>query len=380
MNLTDGTANVAAGRPRIRSLDVLKGAAILGVIIAHIAVVEDRINFDGNRLIGELFYSALPMFIVVSGYFHRTGRTFAENIRRRVVPIFVAFVTGTVVLTVIMYFYLEFLGYGLSFGTLWSDILNILIGKGAFSDLSGDVSAVSGILNPYEVTLQMYYLQMLVIGYTIFYIMVDSIIDDGRKVLISIVLLVTVTALYMEFIHIQLPFYAQLGPMVAAFLLIGAFLGKHRVVERVEAGPRRTFWQLFIALGVLAFVMIKLFPTNMALIYSQFGDYGGWSAYTFMLTSVSCGAFLYFVAELASRIPVFSGFMDTAGKDSYTLFILHIFVAKLLISPFATIGVDRWFPVDYVWQGIILAVATITVIMGATYLAYRLWDIRPKQA
>ncbi len=379
MTLSEGAVQTTTERPRIRSLDILKGAAILGVIIAHVAVVEDKISFSGNRFLGELFYSALPMFIVVSGYFHRVGRSFIENIKRRVLPILVAFVTGTVVLTIAMFLYLQFIGYDLSFNKMIQDIITILIGKGAFMQIPEANHTIGWPLGEYDVSLQMYYLQILIVGYTIFYAIVDKVIDDPRKVISAILLLVLTSALYMEFVHMQLPFYAQLGPMVAAFLLVGALFGKYRLAEKIESREnKKRFWIVFAVMGLFASAMILLFPTRMALIYSQFGDYGGWSAFPFMLISLSCGIFLYFAAALASKIPYLSGFMCSAGRYSYTLFVLHIFVAKLLISPFETIGIASWLPIQTVWQGILLAIATIAVIMSASYILYKLWDIGPR--
>ncbi|MBP5685202.1 MAG: acyltransferase family protein, partial [Candidatus Methanomethylophilaceae archaeon] len=110
-------AGVNVKKPRIQSIDILKGGAIIGVVAAHLMfiqnsqAIEDSFNFVFNA--GELLYAALPMFLVLSGYFYKPGDLW-YNIKRKVIPLVTGLVVCTVVLTVIMYYYLGFLGYDLS--------------------------------------------------------------------------------------------------------------------------------------------------------------------------------------------------------------------------------------------------------------------------
>ena len=55
---------------RIKSLDILRGAAIIGVITVHILFGAGR-GVDGgccDFILAEFLYAALPMFMVITGY------------------------------------------------------------------------------------------------------------------------------------------------------------------------------------------------------------------------------------------------------------------------------------------------------------------------
>ena len=69
-----GTLDATNGR--IRSLDLLRGAAIIGVIIIHILFGLGR-GYDVVWRLNptEFLYAGLPMFMVITGYLHRPGKT-----------------------------------------------------------------------------------------------------------------------------------------------------------------------------------------------------------------------------------------------------------------------------------------------------------------
>ncbi len=358
----------SATSPRVASIDMLKGAAIIGVVVAHLVIIQNRDDMVSSYSIGELFYSALSMFIVLSGYFYNPEKSTLYYLRTRILPLFVTFVVFTVVLTVLMYGYLLLLGYDLSSTDLWGDIGQMLIGKGLFQDLHVYPGS-EGILAVYEVTHPYYFLQILIGGYLIFYPLARYVLDDWRKTLAAVVALTMVTGIYMEYVHIQLPFLVQLAPITAAMILIGAFMGKHKVADYLENGYReKRYWVYFGAVIILAIVSIAVIPTKMSLIYSCFGEYGGWSALPFLVTSMSCGMVLFFVVALASHVRVVAAPLIAVGLECGYVFLLHVFVAKLLVAPFIQLNTDVWIPIESTLQGIVLVILTISIIMGAIYL------------
>lgn len=350
------------GTERSRVLDVFKGAAIMGVVLAHMALADFGEDFNDQTIIGEYFYTALPMFMVVSGYFYKPGRRIIEYVRGRIVPIALLAVVGAAVLTLIMYCYLWMTGYDLTPYDIWGDIWEAIIGRGCFSELKDSEI----VLGPYDVTFQFYYIQSLLVGYLIFYPLVDHVIKDWRLTLTAVLSLALISGLYVEYIGIQLPMYAQLGPIVASLLLVGAFLGKHQVIGKIEKMAwNRKFWGAFALTMAVAVVCVCLFPLRMGFCFSVFGDYGGWSSVPFVITTVSCGMSMMFIAVLVAKIPVVSGVLDYAGKCSMQIFVLHVLVGRIILSWFVPVSPDRWFPVDSPIKGVLLAFATITVIMVA---------------
>ncbi len=349
--------------PRIRSVDVLKGAAIIGVVFAHLMFFGGSVDSDTGMDLGEFFYAALPMFIVMSGYFHRPERGILNNLKKRVLLIFVVIIVFTIGLNLLMYGYMCLLGYDLDSSELLDNIIEMVLGKGCFQDINDPGYTGTDILAPYEVSHPYYFLQILAVGSIIFYLVADWALKDVKRVLASVIILTSITALYMEFIHVQLPFLAQLGPLVAAYLLIGASLGKNNVADYLENGYReKRYWIIFMAFTIIAIVLIYLFPTHMALIYSEFGDYGGWSCYTFMLISVTAGMSLFYLAALASKIPLISQTLCRLGRDSLWIFLLHVFIAKLMVAPFAEIQAHPLFPIEDPMMCILLAIITIVAI------------------
>lgn len=274
------------GTERSRVLDVFKGAAIIGVVLAHMSFADFGDDFSDQTVIGEFFYAALPMFMVVSGYFYKPGRRFIEYVRGRIVPLALLAVVGAAMLTLIMYGYLWITGYDLTSCDLWGDIWEAIIGRGCFTEITNSEI----VLGPYDVTFQFYYIQSLLMGYLIFYPLVDHVIEDWRLTLTAVVSLALISGLYVEYVGIQLPMYAQLGPIVASLLLVGAFLGKYQVIGRMETMAwDRKFWGPFALTMAVAVVCVFLFPLRMGFCFSVFGEYGGWSALPFVLTTVSCG-------------------------------------------------------------------------------------------
>ncbi len=99
------TDTVDAPKHRIESLDILRGAAIIGVITVHILLGAGR-NVDSvsnGFNFAELGYAGLPMFIILSGYLHRPGRSYRWNMEHRVIPLLITLFVSVILLTTIMY-------------------------------------------------------------------------------------------------------------------------------------------------------------------------------------------------------------------------------------------------------------------------------------
>ena len=362
---------VEKGDSRIQSVDILKGAAIIGVVVAHLVLIQNTESFsDSSFRIGELFYAALPMFFVLSGYFYRS-EGFVTGLKNRVLPLVIGLIAGTVILTFVMYVYLLLLGYDLSGSDLLGDIVQIIIGKAAFEDL--DAAAFTGetILNVYDVSLPFYFIQIMAVGYLIFLPIADTVLKDWKRVVITIIVLLAITCSWMELVHMQLPFYAQMGPVVAAFYLTGAYIGRYNLAEYLENGyGERRYWLIFILMIVAAVLCIAFIPTGMNLIDSEFGPNGGYSVFTFYVTTMMCGMVLMYLAAFVSHVKWVTSILTFIGRESLYIFFLHIFVAKMLVAPFVTIDVKTWVPIESVPLSILLAIITIVVIVIAV-IAFR---------
>jgi hypothetical protein len=77
---------------------------------------------------------------------------------------------------------------------------------------------------------------------------------------------------------------------------------------------------------------------------------------------------LFFVVALASHVRVVAAPLIAVGLECGYVFLLHVFVAKLLVAPFIQLNTDVWIPIESTLQGVVLVILTISIIMGAIYL------------
>ena len=342
--------SVDASKGRIKSLDILRGGAIIGVIMVHIVFGAGREvdgGIGGGFNIAELAFAGLAMFMVITGYLHKKGNGFINNVKHRVVPIVITLIASTVILTSLMYGYMWILGYDLGQYDLFDDVMEIIVGKGCFQEIGSPGYNTGHVLAPYDISAGFYYLQILAVGLLIFYAIADSVLDDWRHCIIAILALVCLTALYLSTINLQLPFSAQLGPIVAAFLLIGALLRKYDVAVFIENGYREAkYWIILVSMAVVGALFIYFFPSGMTIYNTRFGFNGPLSVFTYVILSMSCGTVLWYIAALVAKVPLVSYVFTVAGMNSMILYTQHVFVAKLLTAPFFTLGTEFWIPID----------------------------------
>ena len=327
----------------------------------------------GGFNVAELVYAGLPMFMVITGYFYKSGRSYMDNVKHRVVPVILVLIISTVFLTSIMYGYMWVLGYDLGSYDLFDDIMTIIIGKECFSTIGVDGFTAGAVLAPYDISAGFYYLQILAVGLLIFYAIADHVLDDWRKTVTAMFALLSMTALYLELVNIQLPFSAQLGPVVATFLLLGALMGRHNVANFIENGYRQAkYWIVFAAFLGAAVASVILFPSGMNLYNSRFGSNGALSVFTFLFLSITCGAVLWYITAFLIRVPVVSTIFTYAGLNSIILFTQHMFIAKLITAPFYTIGTEYWVTVDSIGMRFVILMATLGLLFGLCHFVHRL--------
>jgi len=227
---------------RLKILDVYKGMAIMGVIITHLVLLQNGTNGRGGdpSAIVQFMFSGLFMFMLVSGYFYKPGGTYLEKVKKRVVPLVVIYVAAIVVMTLLTFAYMVIIGYDLTpYCSPFELISKVLIGKNAFLEIGSEAFiAATHTLAPFEVTIMMYYLGILALGYLIFYAIADRVLKDWRITIVTAAVLFLISSLYIEFVGIQLPFFAIYAPLVAAFLLIGALMAKYNFAGLLQDGYR----------------------------------------------------------------------------------------------------------------------------------------------
>ncbi len=344
---------------RLKTIDMLKGIAIFGLVMIHFVFVTSGTGEDSKPSpLFEFVYCYLFMFFVISGYFYRPERGFCNNVKKRISQILVVYVACTVLLTAVMFVYLSMTGYDLNIADLPEVIWKCLIGKTAFNQYGTAVS----MYGVFEIGQGYYYLEIMMVGFIIFYAVADWALKDVKRTAFTIFILATVTCLLVEVVAVKLPFYAESGPLAAALMLIGAVLGKYKVVEFVENGWRtKRYWIIFAAMLAVGIVFAVFFPTGLRFNLSRYGAYGGWSAYTFLILACSCGYVLVVMSFLLSRISGLSTVFTFLGEHTLTILVMHTFYGKLLVSPFYTFNLVNYTPVLPMAQGFAVALTAIVL-------------------
>ena len=77
-------------RTRLITPDLVKGIAITGMVVLHLALLQGHGSAPvtttgvGITMFKGIPYSLLCTFIVISGYFYVPGRSFMWNMRKRI--------------------------------------------------------------------------------------------------------------------------------------------------------------------------------------------------------------------------------------------------------------------------------------------------------
>lgn len=342
---------------------MMKGLAIFGLVMIHFVFNTTGTGESDSSPVFEFIYTFLFMFFVVSGYFYRPERGFWNNTKKRLSQLLVAYVVCTVVLTTVMYVYLVLTGYSIDPSELPYVIGRCLIGKSAFQAY-GDEIPMFGV---FEIIQGYYFIEIMIVGFIIFYAVADWALKDVKRTIFTIFVLASVTCLIVEGLRFKLPLYAESAPLAAALMLMGAVMGKHKVATYIENEWRtKRYWAIVAVLFIIGAFMVTFFPTGLRFNTSRYGEYGGWSAYPFLVLAISCGSVMLVLSSFLSKIPVLSNVFMFMGEHTLTILLLHTFYGKLLVSPFCTFDLVDYTPVLDPLPGLALGIASIilSIITG----------------
>ncbi len=346
---------------RYESLDVLKGFIIIVVVIAHLMVTSTGSESDrGMPIAMQIMYLGLMSFFIISGYFYRPGRGFVENIKRRGTQLFLALIICSVALPIITYVWLAILGQSSD----PSDILEAMLRSLYLYDLFTPMGPTDTYF-ACATSVGYYFLWVMMGGFLIFYGLADRIMNDWRKLIVAIIVLLVAYMLFVEFWPNRLPFYFQGAPLAALFMFAGALLAKYRFVEKVEVFAWRSpsYWLPSIVCLIAGVMLCIIFPPGIKFDWAIFGDYGGLSVIPYMIESLLMFVVFVYVAKIVAKLPLLPKLLNLAGQHTLGLLLYHGFVATMILAPFYIIPTTSWFPVMGLTNRIVAAVATLVICL-----------------
>ena len=349
-------------RRRLDTLDVLKGTVITAIVFAHLLIPRDSGEGTEPTLFLQFFYLGLMFFFICSGYFYRPERGFGRNIKRRLVQLLVSLSICGVVLSAILF---------LEATILWEmpsgeDLLHALSRAFCLENIGNPIEEnmicpISGASMGY------YYIWTMFWSFLIFYSVIGYLDDDNRKIVGTIVILLAVQAVFVEFLAVQVPLFFNLAPFGAALMMTGRLLAKHSVFHRIEDCPknRPAFWLILIGCTVSALILIIVFGPGISWDKMYYGKYGGLSVFPFFVEAILVNFVLIYLAMLFGSIPLISRMLLMAGKHSLGLLLLHSFVAKFIFMMFYEPQTVSWFPASDMTANLIVAIVTYAVTLTA---------------
>jgi len=359
------------GSQRLYSVDVIKGVIIFLIMFLHVAVAS-KDNMGETPVYEQYLYLGLMAFFIISGYFYRPDRGILANITKRTKQIVVATVAAGFVLTTLIYIWLIIWGQDPGLGDYWESTLQYLglgyVGLPGTEQMDYAISFGS---------IGYYFLWTMLTGFLIFYPIADRVYKDPRLGAVAILALLLVTVFLRECFCWALPFFAQLAPLAASFMIAGIYLAQNKSIENIEKLDVRNpmYWLPLIICIVISVVMVFVFPpgTNFDLLI--FGDYGGYSVFPYFVEALTVFVIIVYFATFLSKVPVISRIFNALGQHTLGLLLLHGGVAKLMAIPFCTITTvalipnELGFPVKAVLAFITMAVCMAILTLGPKLVA-----------
>jgi fucose 4-O-acetylase-like acetyltransferase len=345
---------------RIRSIDVFKGAAIIVIIFCHICFVT-KSEVGSPSVIIQTLYLGLMVFLMISGYFYRPDRSFADNMKKRVSVLLVALLICCFALTAICYAWAVLWGQPIQSSDLYEGLRFMLCLHKAFDPL--DTPTVWEFCGN---GVGYYFLWLMLGSFVIFYALEGRVRKDIRLRIAVIAILIAASLAYRELYPYTLPFYFHLSMMGAAFMFTGSAFKQYKVFDYIDTFEWRSprYWAPFLLSMVVSLVLVFFLPPNIKFDQMMFGDYGGYSAVPYYVEAIVASVFMMYLCVIVSKIPVLSDALMICGRHSLGLLLLHGSIVAMMVMPFYTLSREVWLPEELgVPMRVVLAFATLLVCL-----------------
>ena len=362
----------APSTSRIRSLDIAKGICIVAIVFCHAmehAVVhgEDMPVPDGGSLLadpvavlGQFLYTLLFVFFMISGYLHKPGRTFRENVSRRIVQIVPAFVVYTVVLTFAMWLFVCATSASVPFEEFLDELLHSLIG-----DRTLEEPGHLHVIGPCNVSTSYYFFIVFLAACVPFYALVDRVSDSAVKTAVAMALLCAASAVLIGMLPVHLPFACETAFATAAVMLMGARLARVDFLGRMEKGMgTRRLWAMAVLALAFGIVWSAVFPIGFNFVDGVLGRHGGLSSFLIVPGTLACAfCFMALCMGIAKALPSAGRALSVLGAFSLSIMMFHVFFLKLVSGLFRPIE-GNYIPIDSVSEGLVFGTASIALSLA----------------
>ena len=349
-------------KKRLNYVDMVKGIAILIIILYHLAAPGSYRSFLDHTM-----ESMLLLFFFFSGFFYRPGKkTFAENVKSRAKALLIPFFAYSLVFWAVGTVYLlasdqaplsETLACLRNFygGCIWNRTIQSWFGWEYYS-----------LGKRYLFLADFWFLLSLLFAGILFFAIADRVLKSAGKTLAAAGILAAMTAVLRSF-AVALPYNLQLVPFWAALLLLGAFAGQYRLFEPKKLSGAREWIAAVAALAAgIALDLLKTPNNNLFR-----GSFEPVEAVNLLLSLTAALLTGWGLGELC-RLAELSGLrvkeLAWIGSHSLTFFIYHMFYGWI-VSLLTGIPILYRETADTaaVWKSLLLS-AVVIVLCAVTAL------------
>jgi len=344
---------------RIKTLDFSKGIAIITIVFLHAMFCQPGMTQGsaGSGILIDYLYGALFLFFMISGYLYDTDRDAGRSIGRRMMQIVAVPTVFLLVLPAVLYVYYAAIGIPVAFSDYTDCLCFIFGGDNLFQPLDTVTGRpICGVFPGY------YFLQVMAVAFLIFLPTVRYVMGSWVRFSVAIIILLAAEFVLIGAVGMKLPYFAQLSPIAACFMYVGAYARKHGLMDFVDKGwKERKYWAVFLGSTVIAIVLLFLLPTGHSFDYNNFGEYGAYSVFPFFVTYVFAAYSLIVIISLLVRVPLLSAAVCFCGKHTLAILLLHMFIIKMLSAPVYGVETSSWLPEMPLWFVVIAGAIAIIV-------------------
>ena len=281
-------------KPRLYSVDVMKGLLILAVVLSHAW-------FAKGNILGDYFPYSMPAFFFLAGYVYKPGRTYLQNIGRRAVQLLIPYVFFSIYCNLLYPIYMKLVvgsqPMDLWTATLKSDAMNMLMST------------------------PMWFLTSLFTASIVFFAVVNLVRKSCAKTFIAMAVCVGLT-LVIEIIKkgAFVPWHLDYALFGCSMMLLGACLGYRKLLSSFNV----KILILGLILLLVAAVLNRFFPgSNKTSVVTYIENGKLYGVLTCFAIAVTGSLGLLCVCTLLAKIPIIRPIFAWMGRNSIWILCIH---------------------------------------------------------
>ena len=354
-------------KQRVQCIDIVKGLAILIVVMGHLVD-----NSDVSSFVSKCIGMALGSFFILASYFYKPGQGYLSNVKKRVFQLVIPLLVWNLVVIVLCFLYETIVGSAAEITdylkAYWNRIYDssslTAINLGAESTSSvpsvyGE-SIVNMVLNP------SWFLNRLFFTELIFFAVADWALKKLWRVCVAMAALLTVTFLYTQFFSLHLPMQLDSCFALAALLLFGSYMRKLDFAKYIEKSRWDRKKLILTGIILACFIAAKIWLTDFfgdQLQSGRFGSGGSVSVYIWFVCMILSFYVMMLIGSLLSHVPFVSGGLKRIGMHTLMILLFHMLIGKMVLYILWRILVadpDASMPL---WASAIAVVIAVTLSM-----------------